>query len=144
MSIAGWLPTDWAKAIIPIAVMEQSNYVPVGTAFLVKATVDSTNVFCLVTARHVIFDEHGALRRGLILLSSRVGGGGNVFECDQLSDRGISWVTNNVDIAATIMPSDNTCDIRRFAPNLFESFANVREGDDIFFGFPTAPGCFNT
>ena len=138
MSIAGWLPRDWAKAILPIAVFPNTNPVPVGTAFLVAHAIGTDEVSCLVTAKHVVFDENGQLKRGLTVLTNRVGGGGNVIRCDDFAGHGILWIASDShDVAATVLPSDTTCDIAAFPCNLLEDFQNLREGDDIFFmGYP--------
>ena len=143
MSIAGWLPADWPKAIVPIAVRVGENFVPVGTAFLVK----HEGLNCLITAKHVVFGDNGQPRNGLFILSNRVGGGGgNFIPLDELTSLGVSWKTiEGGDVAATIMPSDATYDIKRFTVALFESFSNVREGDDVFFlGFPLSLGVSQT
>lgn len=138
MSIAGWLPADWRKAVVPIAVRAGGNFAPVGTAFL----IEHQGFNCLVTAKHVVFEDSGQLRNGLFVLSNRIGGGGNFLPCDELTRMGASWKTlEGCDIAATLMPADTTHDLRRFAATLFENFSNVREGDDIFFlGFPLSLG----
>lgn len=138
MSIAGWLPTDWPKAILPLAIRAGESFVSVGTAFL----IDHEGLNCLVTAKHVIREESGKPRSGLYVLSNRVGGGGNFLSLDEMAAAfGISWKTVGSDIAATLMPADNTYDIKKFSIDLFESFSNIREGDDVFIlGFPLKLG----
>ena len=142
MSVAGWLPTDWAKAIIPLAMRCGENFIPIGTAFLVDCEIDSSSVNCLVTAKHVVFDENGVQKRGIYVLASRVGGG-TIFTTDeQLASIGITWKTmNDIDLAVALMPANASFDIRKLPTSLFEEFVNLREGDDVFFmGFPLTLG----
>lgn len=66
---------------------------------------------------------------------------GNVIakSFDELTNLGVAWISHpEKDIAATICPMNSeTDDFKRFSEALFEEFANVKEGDDIFFlGFP--------
>lgn len=136
MSIAGWLPTDWSKAIFPIATrVDTDKFTPVGTSFLLVFRGFS----CLVTAKHVVFDEHARRRTGLFLLNNRLPEGISAKPFYELAEAGAIWIRHpEKDIAATVIPLNPSADdFRRFAENLLEDFANIREGDDIFFlGFP--------
>lgn len=136
MSIAGWLPPEWSKAILPIAIrVDTDKYTPVGTSFLISFG----GFNCLITAKHVVFDKHAQRRTGLFMLNNLLDGGIVHKSFDALFDQGVKWVPHpEKDIAATICPMrEERDDFRRFAEDLFEDFDNIREGDDIFFlGFP--------
>jgi hypothetical protein len=142
MSIAGWLPQDWSKAIVPLAIQQGENFIPIGTAFLVGHTIDSTSRYCLVTAKHVVFNENGERRNGIFVLANRRGGGGFFTPFD--APRIMPWVTvGNSDVAITLMPltPSTGADIKVITNNLLEDFSNIREGDDVFFmGFPLRLG----
>ena len=97
----------------------------------------------MITAKHVVLKEDGQLRTDLFILANKKNQGIDWLELNALSKQGITWKTHpNKDIAAMIIPIiAETHDIRKFMPELFEDFSNIREGDDIFFlGFPLSIG----
>ncbi len=138
MSIAGWLPPEWSKAILPIAIrVDTDKYTPIGTSFLIS--FGGLGLNCLITAKHVVFDEHAQRRTGLFMLNNVLSGGMIAKSFDALFDQGVQWIPHpEKDIAATVCPMvQSRDDFRGFTEGLFEDFGNVREGDDIFFlGFP--------
>jgi len=133
--VAGWLPPEWAKAILPIAVQEDANaYTPIGTSFLLAFG----GFNCLVTAKHVVLRD-GQPRTGLFILNNLRNGNIIAKSFDVFAREGVQWIPHpEKEIAATICPMNPEIDdYRRFSETLFEEFANIREGDDIFFlGFP--------
>ena len=149
MSIAGWLPEEWSKAVLPIALGgPATGFTPVGTAFLLDFLVDRTHVGSLITAKHVVFDEDGQLRRGLFVLTNLRGGGGTYMAIERLTELGIRWISHRQkDLAATLFPRDSilpagiSADVKFFTYEHLEEFANIREGDDVFLlGFPLSLG----
>ena len=138
MSVAGWLPAEWTKAVVPIAVRNENSFSPIGTGFV----INNRNLNCLFTAKHVAFQGNGRRREGLFVLANRIGGGGNFVTLDELGSLGVEWKTHpHQDLAATMLPADPTFDMKRFPSGLFEDFQNITEGDDVFFlGFPLSLG----
>jgi len=135
MSIAGWLPPEWQKAIMPIAVQEVSGaFTPIGTSFLLAFG----GFNCVITAKHVVLKD-GQPRTGLFMLNNLRNGSVIAKGFEQFAREGVNWVSHpEQDIAATVCPMNPEADdFKRFSENMLEDFANIREGDDVFFlGFP--------
>jgi hypothetical protein len=136
LSIARWLPPKWARTILPISRQSEENqYIPVGTGFLVS--LEGTS--CLITANHLVFDN-GTPRPGPFVLNNLVAGGIRIRPCDASpTEPGLRWISHSSgDIAATIFPAQEGIDaVNYFSMPLFEDFANITEGEDIFYlGFP--------
>jgi len=136
LSIVGWLPPEWQKAIVPIAIpTRENNFQPIGTGFLLHY-----NEFnCVITAKHVVLDKDGQQKTGRFILLNQKDGRMKYISLDETAKEGVTWKPHpEKDLAATICPlNPEIDDFRRFTPQLFEEFANIREGDDVFFlGFP--------
>lgn len=136
LSIAGWLPAEWQKAIVPLAVQEkEDHYLPIGTGFL----LEYAKFNCLLTAKHVVLEKSGQQRTGLFILLNQIGGGISATSMDWLTEHGVTWIPHHEqDLAATLCPlKPKIQDFKTFTPQHFEEFSNIREGDDVFFlGFP--------
>jgi hypothetical protein len=144
LSIAGWLPDVWPKAIVPLTVKDASGaFLPIGTGFLVDHLCNGQHFHCLVTAKHVIMKGDGQPRTDLFLLTNKKGQGVDWLELSSLSSSGVMWKTHpEKDVAAIAVPIIyQTHDVMKFMPEIFEDFSNIKEGDDIFFlGFPLQIG----
>lgn len=112
--------------------IDDDGYAPIGTSFLIN--FDRVN--CLITAKHVVFQDDQT-KTGLFILNNLVSGGISARSFDQAPEW-MEWIPHpEKDIAATVFPIVETDDARKFGEQLFEEFSNIREGDDIFFlGFP--------
>lgn len=139
MSIVGWLPADWSKAILPLATRNGERFNPIGTGFLLGHFCEGLGFNCLVTAKHVIMRGDGQLRDDLFVLLNKVGQGIDFLRLSTLFENRVAWIKHpEKDVAAIPMPADvGSHDAKKFSPDLIEDFSRIVEGDDIFFlGFP--------
>jgi hypothetical protein len=134
-----WLPEEWKKMIISVEEIQtqedgKTEYVPVGTAFL----VDYNGFNVLVTCKHIL---NSADLNKLFLSFNTQDHQIHRIPFNTLSNNLINWVIDTrpeIDIAIILLPLDfDKWDIRKLPLNMFSSYEELYEGDELFFlGFP--------
>ncbi|MCX6817357.1 MAG: serine protease [Candidatus Aenigmarchaeota archaeon] len=134
--IKSLLPEDWHKIIISVEKHDKINdiYFPIGTGFLIG--YKGFTVF--VTAKHIaeIMDKNED-----IYLAWNANDSSIIRKNFENLKNDSEWIfheNSQIDIAVRFFKLySESDDVRVLAENLFESFEDVMEGDDILFlGFP--------
>ncbi len=134
-----WLPEQWPKTVVSFEQQvndenNKSGYRPVGTGFV----FEYKNLNCLVTAGHVIFDDDGNERKDVFLAHNLKSGDIGVVALEKIKEfpPSVKWhrhPTTQADLAVIPFPyNTQEDDILRFSRDLFESFDNLIEGDEVF------------
>ncbi len=147
------VPDKWEECVVAIGqeVYEVKNKftgeVEKKNSLFGAGVVLQTDRYILVTAKHVVFDEHGKLRPNLCFWGNRKDGTEFKRYFSNLSNKypSLKWVPHNdsgVDIVATVIgliPKKESVSLLTLDD--FEEVARIRKGDDVYYlGFPLGFG----
>jgi S1-C subfamily serine protease len=128
---------QWLKSVVSIErYYDKNKFKPIGTGFLISS---ENNNMLLVSAKHVVTDDKGRVKNGLVYRINLQDEKSIVIEDKELIGMGGgNWfLSKSADLAVRFMPSSKKADVLKIPQNLFLKEKNVQPGTpSLMLGFP--------